>query len=142
MEQQGLTRRDLEAMLGTRARVAEILNRKRDLSIGMISKIARAAGHFRGRVDPPCSQDSRSKPSPASHVHLGSFQARAIALLLWAYNLRRSSGAFRMKLLGLQMCVTTQHLPISVAGDQGHLFDREAGLEKAARAFVPQIMKM
>ncbi len=39
MEQQGLTRRDLEAMLGTRARVAEILNRKRDLSIGMIRRL-------------------------------------------------------------------------------------------------------
>ena len=36
MEQQGLTRRDLEAVLGSRARVAEILNRKRDLSIGII----------------------------------------------------------------------------------------------------------
>ncbi len=39
MEQQGLTRRDLEAMLGTRARVAEILNRKRDLSISMIRRL-------------------------------------------------------------------------------------------------------
>ena len=39
MEQQGLTRRDLEAMLGTRARVAEVLNRKRDLSIGMIRRL-------------------------------------------------------------------------------------------------------
>lgn len=39
MEQQGLTRRNLEAVLGTRARVAEILNRKRDLSIGMIRRL-------------------------------------------------------------------------------------------------------
>ena len=39
MEQQGLTRRDLEAILGTRARVAEVLNRKRDLSIGMIRRL-------------------------------------------------------------------------------------------------------
>jgi HTH-type transcriptional regulator / antitoxin HigA len=39
MEQQGLTRRDLEALLGSRARVAEILNRKRDLSIGMIRRL-------------------------------------------------------------------------------------------------------
>src|ERR1700685_1307096 len=35
MEQQGLTRRDLEGLLGSRARVAEVLNRKRDLSIHM-----------------------------------------------------------------------------------------------------------
>ena len=44
MEQQGLTRRDLEAMLGTRARVAEILNRKRDLSIGMIRRLHERLG--------------------------------------------------------------------------------------------------
>jgi HTH-type transcriptional regulator / antitoxin HigA len=39
MEQQGLTRRDLEGILGTRARVAKILNRKRELSIGMIRRL-------------------------------------------------------------------------------------------------------
>src|SRR5437667_10691983 len=36
MEQQGLTRKDLEPLIGTRTRVAEVLNRKRSLSIGMI----------------------------------------------------------------------------------------------------------
>src|SRR5688572_3716916 len=36
MEQEGLTRKDLEPMIGTRTRVAEVLNRKRSLSIGMI----------------------------------------------------------------------------------------------------------
>ena len=44
MEQQGLTRRDLETMLGSRARVAEILNRKRDLSIGMIRRLHERLG--------------------------------------------------------------------------------------------------
>ena len=44
MEHQGLTRRDLEEMLGTRARVAEILNRKRDLSIGMIRRLHERLG--------------------------------------------------------------------------------------------------
>ena len=44
MEQQGLTRRDLEAILGTRARVAEVLNRKRDLSIGMIRRLHEKLG--------------------------------------------------------------------------------------------------
>ncbi len=39
MEQQGLDRKDLEPMIGTRARVAEILGRKRPLSITMIRKI-------------------------------------------------------------------------------------------------------
>ena len=36
MEKQGLTRRDLEPVLGSRGRVAEILNRKRPLSHEMI----------------------------------------------------------------------------------------------------------
>jgi HTH-type transcriptional regulator/antitoxin HigA len=39
MEQQGLSRKDLEPLIGTRTRVAEILNRKRSLSIGMIRRI-------------------------------------------------------------------------------------------------------
>ena len=39
MEQQGLTRKDLEKMLGTRTRVSEILNRKRGLSITMIRRL-------------------------------------------------------------------------------------------------------
>jgi len=39
MEQQGLTRRDLEPLLGTRARVAEIMNRRRGLSIDMIRRL-------------------------------------------------------------------------------------------------------
>ena len=39
MEQQGLTRKDLEPLIGTRARVAEVLNRRRALSIGMIRRL-------------------------------------------------------------------------------------------------------
>ncbi len=39
MEQQGLSRKDLEPLLGTRTRVAEVLNRKRGLSIGMIRRL-------------------------------------------------------------------------------------------------------
>lgn len=39
MEQQGLTRKDLEPMIGTRTRVAEVLNRKRGLSIEMIRRL-------------------------------------------------------------------------------------------------------
>lgn len=39
MEQQGLTRKDLEQVLGTRGRVAEILNRRRPLSINMIRRL-------------------------------------------------------------------------------------------------------
>jgi HTH-type transcriptional regulator / antitoxin HigA len=39
MEQQGLTRKDLERLLGTRTRVSEVLNRKRNLSIAMIRRL-------------------------------------------------------------------------------------------------------
>jgi HTH-type transcriptional regulator/antitoxin HigA len=39
MEQQGLTRKDLEALIGTRTRVAEVLIRRRSLSIGMIRRL-------------------------------------------------------------------------------------------------------
>jgi HTH-type transcriptional regulator / antitoxin HigA len=39
MEQQGLSRKDLEPIIGTRTRVAEVLNRKRSLSIGMIRRL-------------------------------------------------------------------------------------------------------
>jgi len=44
MEQQGLTRRDLEAIIGTRTRIAEILNRKRGLSIAMIRRLHERLG--------------------------------------------------------------------------------------------------
>ena len=39
MEQQGLTRKDLEPIIGARNRVAEVLNGKRKLSIKMIRKL-------------------------------------------------------------------------------------------------------
>ena len=44
MEQQGLTRKDLELLIGTRARVAEVLNRRRNLSIGMIHRLHKTLG--------------------------------------------------------------------------------------------------
>ena len=44
MEQQGLTRKDLEAIIGTRTRVAEILNRRRGPSITMIRRLHEKLG--------------------------------------------------------------------------------------------------
>src|SRR6202167_224975 len=44
MEQQGLSRKDLEPLIGTRTRVAEVLNRKRSLSISMIRRLHRRLG--------------------------------------------------------------------------------------------------
>lgn len=39
MEQQGLSRKDLEPMIGTRARVSEVMNHKREISIEMIRRL-------------------------------------------------------------------------------------------------------
>lgn len=39
MESRGLERKDLQIFIGTRARVSEILNRKRELTLSMIRKL-------------------------------------------------------------------------------------------------------
>ena len=44
MEQQSLTRKDLEPILGSRTRVSEVLNRKRGLSIQMIRALHQKLG--------------------------------------------------------------------------------------------------
>jgi HTH-type transcriptional regulator/antitoxin HigA len=44
MEQQGLSRHDLETIIGSRTRIAEVLNRKRGLSIGMIRRLHERLG--------------------------------------------------------------------------------------------------
>lgn len=44
MEQQGLSRKDLEGIIGTRTRVAEILNGRRGLSITMIRRLHEKLG--------------------------------------------------------------------------------------------------
>jgi len=42
----------------------------------------------------------------------------------------------------LQMSITAQHLPISVAGDKRDLFDGESGLEEPACALVTKVVKV
>jgi HTH-type transcriptional regulator/antitoxin HigA len=44
MESRGLSRRDLEPYLGSRARVAEILNRRRSLTVEMIRRLNQGLG--------------------------------------------------------------------------------------------------
>jgi HTH-type transcriptional regulator/antitoxin HigA len=44
MEQQGLERKDLEKMIGTRARVSEVLGRKRPLTVAMIRRLRDGLG--------------------------------------------------------------------------------------------------
>jgi HTH-type transcriptional regulator / antitoxin HigA len=40
MESRGITRKDLEPMIGTRARVSEVLNRTRPLTLAMIRRLS------------------------------------------------------------------------------------------------------
>jgi HTH-type transcriptional regulator/antitoxin HigA len=44
MEQRGLARRDLEPYIGSRARVAEVLNRVRPLTLDMIRRLSEGLG--------------------------------------------------------------------------------------------------
>lgn len=44
MEARGLTRKDLEPYIGSRARVAEVLNRVRPLSLEMIRRLSTGLG--------------------------------------------------------------------------------------------------
>jgi HTH-type transcriptional regulator/antitoxin HigA len=44
MEQQGLSRKDLEAFIGSRARVSEILTRKRSLTLPMVRRLKHGLG--------------------------------------------------------------------------------------------------
>lgn len=44
MESRGLTRRDIEPYIGSRARVSEILNRKRQLTMEMIRNLHKGLG--------------------------------------------------------------------------------------------------
>ncbi|MBM4354706.1 MAG: helix-turn-helix domain-containing protein [Deltaproteobacteria bacterium] len=44
MEQGGLSRKDLEPMIGSRARVSEVLNGRRELTLPMIRRLSRGLG--------------------------------------------------------------------------------------------------
>lgn len=44
MESRGLTRRDLEPYIGSRARVSEVINRRRPLTLEMIRKLHQGLG--------------------------------------------------------------------------------------------------
>jgi HTH-type transcriptional regulator / antitoxin HigA len=44
MDQQGLSRKDLEGIIGTRTRIAEVLNGRRGLSINMIRRLNQKLG--------------------------------------------------------------------------------------------------
>jgi len=54
MEQQGLTRKDLEGILGSRTRIAEVLNRRRGLSINMMRQLHEKLGISAEILIRPC----------------------------------------------------------------------------------------
>src|ERR1700694_5156653 len=58
MEQQGLTRRDLEEIIGTRTRIAEVLNRKRGLSVGIIRRLHERLGISAGVLIRPSRKNA------------------------------------------------------------------------------------
>lgn len=58
MESRGLTRQDLEPAIGSRARVAEILNRKRPLTLEMIRRLHEQLGIPAGTLIQPYSMAS------------------------------------------------------------------------------------
>ena len=64
MESRGLTRADLEQYIGSRARVSEILNRKRPLTLSMIQRLHEGLGIPAEVLVQPYELDTAaSKPS-------------------------------------------------------------------------------
>jgi len=71
MESRGLCRRDLEPYLGSRARVAEVLNRKRPLSLEMIRRLHTGLGIAADTLIQPYpivapAPNKRVQPTPRS----------------------------------------------------------------------------
>ena len=62
MESRGLSRRDLEPYIGSRARVSEILSRKRPLSIEMIRKLHAGLGIPAEVLIQPYPADPEARP--------------------------------------------------------------------------------
>ncbi|MFH1028883.1 MAG: transcriptional regulator [Pseudomonadota bacterium] len=66
MESRGLTRKDIEPYLGSRARVAEILNRKRPLTLRMIQRLHAGLGiPAEALIQPSAIQPVRSQRAVA-----------------------------------------------------------------------------
>ena len=88
MEQQGLTRQDLEEIIGTRTRIAEVLSRKRGLSIAMIRRLHERLGisaevlirpsraPFRPASDKNCAGITRSADSRIVIARFSATEAR------------------------------------------------------------------
>lgn len=65
MQQKGLTRRDLEKILGSRSRVSEILNHKRPLTLEMIRRLHSLWGIPAESLIQPTTRKPRAKHTAA-----------------------------------------------------------------------------
>jgi HTH-type transcriptional regulator/antitoxin HigA len=63
LEPQGMTRRDLETVIGSRIRIAKVLNRKRGLSTAMIRRLHDGLGIFAEVLIRPSRRDVKAVPS-------------------------------------------------------------------------------
>ena len=68
LESRGLSRKDLELYLGSRARVSEVLNRKRPLSIEMIRRLHQGLGIPAEVLIQPSKKVSRHIPGTESGI--------------------------------------------------------------------------
>ena len=47
-----------------------------------------------------------------------------------------------VQVFGFEIDVAAEHLSVTMAGDKGDAFDRQAGFKEAAGCLVPQVMKL
>ena len=90
MEHRGLSRRDLEPLIGSRARVAEVLNRKRSLTLPMIRRLhegGNSCGSANWRKRRCLTQNVRSLPR-------GNFIASEQSTKMPGENIRESRPFF------------------------------------------------
>ena len=65
MQQRGLSRRDLEKVLGSKSRVSEVLNRKRSLTLEMIRRLHSLWGIPAESLIQPTTRKQRAKKKVA-----------------------------------------------------------------------------
>ncbi len=65
MEKDNLTRKDMEAYLGNKARVSDVLNRRRPLSLSMIRRLNQGLGIPADLLIAPISRESGKRASGA-----------------------------------------------------------------------------
>lgn len=74
MEQQGLTRKDLYSLIGSRARVSEVLSGKRSLSLSMIRRLRSGLGLSADLLIGP-GTEPRTRPTRARRLRSGPIRA-------------------------------------------------------------------